>query len=65
MEKTPRDLVHRVVAHHGPILAKQVATRCADVGYTNPRSTYAVLYNAKRAGTLVKDDKDRWTAGAR
>jgi len=59
--KTPLELVQRIVAHHGPILGKQVVSLCASVGYTNKRSTGAVLFNARRAKTLTKDAHGRWT----
>lgn len=59
---TPREIVIRIIEHHGPVLGRQVGTLCASVGYTNLRSTYAVLFNAKTAGLIHKDTKGRWTA---
>ena len=62
--KTPKSVVQQIVAHHGPILGKQVVSLCSMVGFTNTRSTRAVLFNAKRSGTLKKDDHGHWTVGA-
>ena len=58
--RTPTDLVVHIVQHHGPILGRQVVSLCSSVGYTNETSTKAVLFNARKSGTLRKNPQGAW-----
>lgn len=60
-EKTHPEVVRLIIAQHGPISGKDVVAKCVEFGFTNPRSTSAILFNAKKAGTLIKDETGGWT----
>ena len=62
MSKTHPEIVHMVIKQYGPIKGKDVIAKCAEFGFTNPRSTSAVLFNAYRAGTIIKDEEGHWTS---
>jgi hypothetical protein len=61
MTKTAHEVVHQIVTDHGPILGRDVEAACVPLGY-KAKSIRAVLFNAKKRGSINKDDKGFWTA---
>lgn len=63
MQKTHPEVVHLIIAQYGPISGKDVVAKCSEFGFTNKQSTSAILFNARKAGTLAKDTNDCWVTG--